>query len=368
MQNATPTTSLEVEKSPRRTAVARRYRVHQRIPWLWHDYVVTRTGVPLWLLCLLLFLLLHGWVVALAASAGHLSWWFLLLGDLRWTILTVAPAMGAFVLAYAPGALTRFWQNLRPWLANTEAEAAALEEATPKLVMRFFWPYFLTVTFFMGIFSFLGEDVGWFRDYPDLGALRYVPLSTAPFVGYFVGGALALASSGLGMFAQSLRRLDLREGFMVEGGKAVLQPLNQLLWTIWGIFTVPTIFIMLTSAFDGSDAEVFGTAIGVTLFVTLGATIIVPHFFINQWLAQEKTQEVRSLRRALREAADVPSGSHAEDILRQMHRYQDLSQRLQEARSFTPTLIDARLVIQVATSVVGIIAANVLLRALILRG
>jgi hypothetical protein len=359
------TTSAEAPESVRRAPMASHYPIHHRIPWLWHDYVVEKTGVPLWLLCLLLFLLLHGWAITLAGSAGHLSQF---LGDLRWTILTVAPALGAFILAYTPAALTRFWQNLRPWLADTEAEIAALEEATPKLVMRFFWPYFVTVTFFMGVFSFLGTDAGWFQDYPDLGALRYVPLSTAPFVGYFVGGALAIASGGLGMFAQSLHRRDLRGGFILEGGKAALRPFNQLLWAIWGIFTVPTIFIMLLSVLDQSGAGVIGTASGVTLFVMLGATIIMPHLFMNQWLAQEKAQEVRSLRRALREAADIPSGSPTEDILRQMHRYQDITQRLQEARSFSPTLIDSRLVIQVSTSVVGIVAANVLLRTFILRG
>ncbi len=192
-----------------------------------------------------------------------------------------------------------------------------------------------------------------------------------PLVGYFAGAATSVAVFGRSVFAsRTLRILDLRRGFILEGGKASLRPFNRMLWTVWGLFGFPTVLIAATvvtaSALSnlerGEGIQVFSLVPPLLLMMAFLSAVFIPQLFMNRLLSREKAEEVSALRMELAEAADLPDAAGTDEILRRMHRHQHVTLQLGKAEAVVPTLIDARFVVQITVSVTAIFLANVLLR------
>lgn len=337
----------------------------QRIPWLWYDYVVLRMPVPLWVLSCLIFALVYGYSILMAALAGELSHF---LGDPRWLVFGILPAGTAYTLGTIPRAVERFWQNIRPWLADPDQKIAAYQAATPTVLMRFFWPIALFFSVVVGINVYVELPGNWAQDYAHPQLLASGALFGAPFVGYFFGGAASVATCGLGLFAYRLRRtLDLKPGFILLGGKAVLQPFNHLLATIWLTVALPVVVFLILDAPTSGTLFILYFAQAFPVVLLTVPSLVVPHLFMNRLLAHEKGRELSALRRELEEVAAVPTSRDVFEVLERIHRHQHLVYQIQKAEGFTPTLVDMRLLLQIATSIAGILLANILLRSVVAR-
>ena len=339
----------------------------QRIPWLWHDYVVAQTRVPPWALSLLLFVFLYGASFTLAAIDGVLPQF---LRDYRWLVPTALPAVSSFTVGYTLRALDRFWRGARPWLADSEEELAAFWAATRDQLMRFFWPPAVIMFIFMTQFGiFLDAPGNWARDYAHFAALRGGPLLSAPFMAYFVGGIFSVTGIGLGVFVRRIQtHLDLKRGFILQGGKQVLRPFNDLLWVIWGIsLVVATLVVFLSLTSTGGPFELMSLLGFAILTAIMLPMIVVPQLFMNRWLAQEKAQELRALRGELEEAVLIPETASPVEAMRHLVSHQHLLHQIQRVEAFTPTLVDARFVLQISTSFSAILLANVALRTILAR-
>lgn len=346
------------------TATMPHCTILQRIPWLWYEYVVARARLPLRAICLILFAITYGIGALIAFRAGILPRY---LGDYPSLVNFALPALAAYTLGYAPRALDYFWRNIRPWLANSEEEITTLQAAAPNLLMRFFWVGMVIAGGGTALYAFFPQE-------PSIGTatlpeiFRDITLLAAPFMGYFFGGAISVATFGLGLFARSIGQdLDLKEGFVVQGGKSALQPFNWLLWVVWATFTLPLIvstllsFAIQPAATDPLFITINLITIAVVVVFTI-PTIVVPQLFMNRFLAREKTEELKALQRELGEVADFPAPQDPSVALPRLIRHQHLVYQIQQVQSFTPTLVDARFVVQIGTSVVVILIANIVMR------
>lgn len=339
----------------------------RRVPWLWHDYVVSRTSLPLWSLALLIFLFLYIASITLAAMDGVLPQF---LRDMRYLATSAIPAVTSIALGYAPRALDRFWQGLKPWLANPDDELLAFHAATRDQFARFFWPPVLLLFIFMAQWAFFPDAPGnWARDYPHVAALQAYPILVAPFMAYFVGGIFSMAGVGPSVFIHRMQaHLDLKRGFILQGGKAVLRPLNDLLRTTWTVFAIAVLLVVFTSTPLSGTAMSGLNFLSLAMALLLGVpVIIVPQVFMNRWLTQEKAQELHALHTELEEAAAPLETRDTFEVLRRMQRHQHLLHQVHRVEAFTPTIVDARFALQIATSFTAIVLANVLLRTALAR-
>jgi len=352
-------------------AVARR-SLPQRIPWLWYDLVVSRVPLPLWLLSLLPFLFTYGVGVILASTAGELTHF---LRDWRWLLTAFAgPTVASLSLGYVPRGVKRFWASLRPWLADAEEEIAAFNAGIPSLLTRFFWLCAPPLIAFIAMWAVLGPIPGnWSYDYAHPEVFNFFVLLTALVNGYFVGAAFSMIGIGLGLLTRRISdTLDLKRGFILHGGKAALQPFSQLLWMTWTAFALPVIAIfglsLATTVMPAGGSLRFYNIITLLLLgVMIAPSIVVPQLFMNRLLARQKARELQALRQELEEAASTPESADTPDILRRIQRQQYLLYQIQKTEAFAPTLVDARFVLQIGTSVTGILLANVVLRTVIAR-
>ncbi len=337
----------------------------QRIPWLWYDSVVSRVPLPLWVLSLLLFAFLYAAGAAFATVDGVLPQF---LRDYRWLVPLGIPALTSFGAGYTPRALDRFWTGLRPWLANPTEELAVFQAGIRNQLTRFFWPTAVIMFVFSAQFGiFLDSPGNWARDYPRYAALRGATLLSAPFVAYFVAGIFSMIGFGLGSLVRRLQALDLKRGFILQGGKALLRPFNDLLWVTWGSTLLIVLLVALTSGVSGGPLELMGLlSFAVTMAVSL-PLIVMPQLHMNRWLAHEKAQELLALRQELDEAASIPPTANAAEAVRYLVRHQHLLHQVQRVEAFSPTLVDARFVLQIGTSFTAILLANVALRTLLAR-
>lgn len=362
-----------------RNAVPRR-SLTQRIPWLWHDVVVARSPLPLWATVSLLVVIVHSYVALSAFAAGDLPRF---LGDIRWLIITAITALPGFALGYLPGAIHRFIEGLRPWLANSDDEIAAFEASIPNLLTRFFFASAIFWGAFMVLSTALnsaGDGNPWGVGYPNPEWLIYGGYAFAPLFAYFFGGGTSVMTAGLGLFVYRMTKtLDLKRGFVFGGGKAVMRPFNRLLIVIWSTFTLPVVLLF------GAGMAVYGPDLGqstvrnsegavglatagvpfVIMFVVLALTVILPQLLMNRLLAREKREELQELHSELAAVSTPAEDADTATLVRGLQRQQYLLHQIQEARSYRPTLVDTRFVVQVGTSITGIVIANVLLRLLI---
>ena len=360
----TPADSLTT-RAPANVVPIRR-SLAARIPWLWYDYVVSRVPLPLWALSLLLFAVLYGFALLLALIAGEVPQF---VRDIRYLFMLLMPAFGSFALGYIPRTMALLWAGIRPWLANTEEQIAALQTTTPDLLSRFFWPCVVIIGTVVVPYTIPGGDP-WARDYAHPGIIEKVSLLAAPFLIYFIGALFAIASIGLGLLAHRLSRAaDFMRGFILHGGKAALQPFNALLWVVWGTFTLPFILmVVVLIAVDPTSTDELADAVQYLVMVAMVVpTLVVPQLFINRLLAREKAEELRALRAELEEAAAPPQTRDTFEVLQRMQRHQHLLHEIQEMKAFVPTLVDTRFVIQIGTSFTAILLANVALRTILAR-
>src|SRR6266571_1706260 len=269
----------------------------QRIPWFWHDSVVSSSPLPLKTFAALVFLAVYGVAAFFALLSGDL---YRFLTDPRFLVPAVSASLSSYVVGYVPRAMGVLWTSLTPWLGNPE-ELAAFQTAIPALLMRAFWIFAVVI---LGLFSqWLFVEDPWVRDFmrPDIFHLAYVIQAAA--VAYFMGGAAAIATVGLGLFThRAARVLDLKRGFVLHGGKRALQPFNQLLWVLWVLFALPTIVGGLVNVATSGPA--FSSVAWASFAVLLALlSIVVPQLLMNQLLAKEKAQEVQALRAELAETA-----------------------------------------------------------------
>ncbi len=187
---------------------------------------------------------------------------------------------------------------------------------------------------------------------------------------YFIAGPVSMAVWGIAAFTRRLYRdLEFAPRFLARGGRAALQPLNDLIKTTWLLTTLPTlaIFVTITTwdrinySAQGQSAPIVDTVFGVVMSVVAVLTIFTPQLFMNRLLAREKAREVRELREALASTADAPRNATSDEVVRRMLRHQHLAHELQQVERVVPSLIDARLIVQIGTSIVGVIAGNILL-------
>jgi hypothetical protein len=214
-----------------------------RIPWLWYDYVTSKFKSVPWFPSLLLFAAIYGIGCLFALISGDLERF---VRDLRQFGPIGVITFSSLLLSYAPFRMERLWTAVEPWLANDPEVVSVAKARTRGLLTRFFWLTGLIWAAAMVPFAVMAPDAAgnWYQGYPDPSVFVWWNVLFIPMVGYFAGAATALGVFGLSVFAShTFRVLDLRRGFILEGGKAALKPFNQMLWTVWGLFGFPAVLI-----------------------------------------------------------------------------------------------------------------------------
>ena len=98
--------------------------------------MVSKLTLPLWLVSVLLFVGIYALELVVAAATGALRQFA---SDVRWLGFASVPATTAFILGYAPSAMTRLWASIRPWLANSETDILDLQTVSRRVLTRLFW-------------------------------------------------------------------------------------------------------------------------------------------------------------------------------------------------------------------------------------
>jgi hypothetical protein len=86
---------------------------------------------------------------------------------------------------------------------------------------------------------------------------------------------------------------------------------------------------------------------------------------MNSWLNDLKNRDLGWLRRRMDVLVQVPEGADGAEIQKRGLEHRHLEFQYEQVRATSATLVDARLMLQIATSIVGIILANILLRQVI---
>ncbi len=335
-----------------------------RVPWLWVEITRKAPGAPL-LPAILLGLGVYG------LSLLYAAWYHDVTGLLRdpfWPFIPALTATGALTMALTPPAVARLSANMAPWLAEPRS-AASLARESERLVARIFWP--------IVALRLAGQVAYTLLPPADVTGLpfsnRHPLINLLPgivFV-YFFGGSAAIGTFGLGILARHLSRMELKRGFILGDGKATLQPFNQMLWMVWGTFALPVVAgsalaLRVASASGEPLRMVDLLSTGIALFL-LVPTIVGPQLWMNRLLAKAKARELRSLREEMKVTADTSGLTEPSELLRRIVRQQQLVHDIQQVQSFTPTLVDVRLVLQIGTSASASLLGTVLLRTIVDR-
>jgi hypothetical protein len=202
---------------------------------------------------------------------------------------------------------------------------------------------------------------------------RIVNALSIPFFAYFVGGAASVAGLGLALFVRQMTTLPLKAGFITHAGKGPLQAFNALLWEAWGTFALPILAASLVAQAPVSPSQGNATLVAlnaVTVAVVLILvipTVVFPQVLMNRWLARHKAGELRQVRERLEETAAPPEHASADEVSRRLLYHLHMTQQMQQIQGFVSTLVDARFVAQIGTSITAAILANILLRAVVFK-
>jgi len=321
---------------------------------------------------LLAFAAAYGTSCAIAAAAGDV---LLFVGDLRWLLPLGIVGVGSFVVSGVPQALERMWGNLWPWVANSEAGASELRAKTLGVVGGGFWVA-LAITIVATLPTIIADptEVSFTRDFPRPQTMKYWHYIVMPFTWYFAACMAGLAVWGLPRLAVKMRRvLDLRSGFLLEGGKALFRPITRLLWMLWTLGLFPFLIgfgIEVAFATKRTDITAFeeqylySQLVLITVLAVL--SVIVPYIFIGQLLGREKAQELTTLRNELKGVRQISEGADTGEVLRRMYRHQQIEHDLRQVETISPSLIEARFLIQIGISVSAILIANILIRLVLI--
>jgi hypothetical protein len=342
-------------------------RVAPGIPWLWVDLVVSRLPVPPCLLSVGLFFALFAIGSLIAAVAGE-PLRFLL--DIRRLAIFALPAFASFTIADARQALTKLQISMKPWVATPEDESVAFWDSAPRLLMSGFWLFavlWAAIPVLYGIIQHAIEPTS--GGHVHHGTMRQVAFVMAPLIGYFMGGATSIAIVGLARIVHRLdTALDLKEGFVLRGAKAILQPFNRLFWVTWSTVALPLLLVgmvAVTLGYTSGRAIPLGPTdvVALTLVgMVLVLTIIVPQLFMNRFLRKEKGEALEDITEQIAQAVTIPEGASGEEVLRRMHRLQSLVYLEGKIERFKPTLVDARFLVEFAAVLTTIVSAFIAIR------
>ncbi len=342
----------------------------RRLPWLWVDLVVSRVALPPWVLSVLLFAALAV-IGLLVGLLGGEPLRFLL--DIRRLALFGLASFASFTIVYARQAMTALQRAMTPWVASSDETTREFWENGPDWLTRGFG-LFAAFWAAIPVLYFVIEPLMLHR-LPSPGRFavtRYLIVAMTPLIAYFMGGACCIATVGLGRLVHHMSKvLDLKEGFILQGAKSALAPFNRLVWVTWSTVTLPLMLIALSVVTLGqiSGRTIPLRTVDIIPLILLGlvfvSTIIVPQWFMNQFLKREKGEALDDIGRQLAEAVTLPEKAPAEEVLRRMHRLQALTYLEHKIEAFKPTMVDARFVIQFVASLTTVVSFFAAARAYI---
>ncbi len=343
--------------------------VQPALAWLWYNAVVARTRAPLWVLCLGIFLVTHLLAVLSGWAAGDIRRVTLGPQAIPWVGSSLLVALCAFVVGYAPRALDRVWDGVRPWVTNTEEEIAQMRAEAPRLLTRpFLWSLAFWVAVFIGLFFLPPEDNPFWQGYPHPEWFKPYEAQQIVLQGYLFGAATAIAL-GLGFFTRFLSgRLRLTADFIQRGGAVGLRPVNQLVRRVWLTFTLPfLVFALVSIAFATAGGEsvtetyaLFSTLSYVGIGAIVVVTFFVPQLFVNHLLGQQKERELRALHHEMEETAAFPKDGDPMAAVPRLLRYQHLTHRRATVEEFVPTLVNTEQLVELGATIGGVILLHVL--------
>jgi hypothetical protein len=333
--------------------------LNESLAWAWTDFA-GRAPLPLWALALLLLAVMFATNGLIALAFGELANY---IEDYRRFASYLICASYSMYLVYLPRAVNRIWTTIRPWLDNPEAEVEALEASTRPVFARYFFP----IAAIWALFSaFWAATASWGEVFDNSLVPALLNAWHGIFLTYFVGAGNSFGVGGTWSLVHLLgSKLDFRPGLILEGGKGVLAPFNQLFLITWlfAVFVLSLTTIGTTPITrQGLRTEdiVLWTVIALLILVLIQA-----QRSLNALLTREKQTEVARIRAELAEARRLPDDPEPVQVLVSMHKAQFLQNDLQRAEAFHPTLLDTRFAVQIGLSVTAILIANVLLRTVL---
>ena len=103
----------------------------ERFAWWWSDRAAGRPARYAWLASGILFVVLEIVGALVAQSYGELG---AFAADPRWMTSALIIALSSYQLVALPRAIDRFWENVRPWLSNSDEDIASLKAQTRSLL------------------------------------------------------------------------------------------------------------------------------------------------------------------------------------------------------------------------------------------
>jgi hypothetical protein len=328
----------------------------QRIPWLWYELVVSRTAAPFWVPSAVLLALLLSGGLAIAAAGGYL---IEAATEPRFWLNRAYPALCSLAIGYAPEALQRLIANLQPWIAHPEQELAELRHDLSHDLGHFFWLGAVISAMLVVWFAFVDPadmQLGIGRD-----TYRHLQLFDLLFYAYFCGSATPLVVWVVWLLTKRLRSVELKPGFILNGGKPALSPFNQLLVVVWMTCVLPMVLIVLIGLVRG----ILDLGVIVYSVAFLCASLIIvffPQLQMNDWLRQLQSDELKRLRAQVNETGTVGEAGDLLAVQRALLRHHQPLYQIEQVRTASVTLIDMKFIVQIATSMSAILIANFVLR------
>ena len=334
----------------------------QRLVWCWTDVIGCR-GVAPEVLALVVFALLYG-SAALISLFGELD---IFLRDFRWPFAYGGVAWCAFYLVYLPGQIDRVWVALRPWILNPEEEVSDLRESSRKILTGGV-PF--CVALWVAFSITWGLTNSWSIPYKEHWQPQLLNALFAPFLWYFAGIAMAVATVGLRSLVTTIAtRLEFSPNLVYPAGRRGLHLLHRLLTVNWLFFAVVTLCAtMATTPLSGEagairdDGYTIPDLLVWVLLVAIALILVSTQRALDTLLGRLKAGALTRLNQRLDEIAELPEDVSALDVVKKTHLLHVVTYEIQKVEAFTPTLVDGRFVLQVALSASAILIANIVLR------
>ncbi len=333
--------------------------MRERIAFWWTDRAEGRPATYAFVASVFLFIVLYGGGALVAQAFGDLR---AFVTDPRWAASALIIVLSAFQLVTLPRGIARLWEHLIPWLANSNAEIAALKAQTRPLLARFF-PVSVFVWLAFGFAWVLMGSWGEFFHSRELAPILNAIYGFG-FRWYFLGAAAVFNSVGLWLLLRRLgRSLNFRPALLLSGGKGALRPFNQLLWEAWRYFMAVIVLAgVVTMPVRGRGLR-FEDAILWIVIVGLLVMQFSSQQPINRLLASTKASALDRLHERL-DQERLAADDESEDGSRRTNRVQILLHDLRTVEAFAPTLVDSRFVVQIALSVTASLIANFLVQTM----
>ncbi|MBM3934393.1 MAG: hypothetical protein FJ319_08850 [SAR202 cluster bacterium] len=288
----------------------------------------------------------------------------------KWLVLyTAYTLVGSIALA----ALPRLALKMSPMVSQITGHTREPGGEGNAVLRKFSLPFWYGVA--LASFSVLPFALGplpadTFSVYTNEIPLRVNMAVQSAVAAYFLMGVIAMSLVGLSLAARELRKqARLEDGFLLNGGKATLQPVKDLIVWSWLLAVLPlgigSIFEYTFSG-DSADSQRLYVVVGfIVFYLVIATSIFLPHLFLNRMLARQKASEMKSLKASLNACAEAPEGEEPTRAIHRLMRHQHLLHQMQQLQTITPTLIDARFLIQIGTSISIAVVTNILLKTIL---